>query len=157
MEVLQLQLKLIDMGFVTEAQELELYKIDLSCEGNEFYSSDEKTVDKQKALDGYKELIRLGKGNTLELHFPPSSVYLIIFWYFRIEQICLQYKEYGSVAGIDCEHNGEDDDGQKMYALQGTDENGQVFVSQIGHARYQSRNGTFLVSVFLLPIFFGSS
>lgn len=57
---MQLQLKLIDMGYLIEAQELEVYKCDLSEIGTEFYSGKEKEDDEALKIAEYEKLLNEG-------------------------------------------------------------------------------------------------
>lgn len=56
---MKLQLKLIDMGYLIEAQELEMYKCDLSEIGFEFYSG--KANDQTVKIAEYEKLLKEGK------------------------------------------------------------------------------------------------
>lgn len=54
-------MKLIDKGFIIEAQELEVYKSDTSDIGTEFYSGDEKFSDQSLKIAEYEKLLNQGK------------------------------------------------------------------------------------------------
>lgn len=66
---MQLQLRLIDMGYLTEAQELEAFKCDLSEIGTEFYSGKEKEDYQAKKIGEYEKLLIEGISSAFERTF----------------------------------------------------------------------------------------
>lgn len=56
-EILELQLKLIDAGYVIEAQELDILKSESTIHATSFYSNEEKINDREKKFNEYRTLL----------------------------------------------------------------------------------------------------
>lgn len=77
MAVLQLQLKLIDMGYLTEAQELEQFKAESLNTATEFYTINEKGVNQSKCFAEYEKLLKSGRKKNLRSCY--TIFYLVFF------------------------------------------------------------------------------
>lgn len=66
-DVLKLQLRLIDRGYVVEAQRLEQFKSDVHESASEFNSADDKQHEKQQVIAQLEHLLKVdGKKNKMQ-------------------------------------------------------------------------------------------